>query len=316
MAIIKHTSSRNTHYFKVEEYFKYKHHENPETGLYEPVLDEFGFLQERDNYAIACLDPYGKEADPESWWASCMKTNQRFHKNSDKSDRKEHQYILSHPKEDRALMTMEDLLAEGKTFVRENLQGYDALIAVHRDTDHDHIHIAINSVRAADRHSQPWMLTNEDGTVRRSEYRAGGKHQDSPSFRRHINDWLMEYCRNHGLTVKDNNRLAEEHKQARYQEKNEALRQVFLTTAANCPTPEALRAFLLREHQIQLIIRGSSISLLPSSQRHAVCLQTLGIDPNQIPALQNILDAQRARREHAARKKTGPDVAPQVHRMD
>lgn len=310
MAIIKHTSSRNAHYNQVQDYFQYKHHENPQTGMYEPILDQYGLMQKRDHYALACLDPYGKDANPDSWWAACLKTNMRFHKNCNKSDHKEHQYILSYPKEDRPLVSMEDLLAEGKAFVRENLQGYDALIAVHRDTDHDHIHIAINSARAAEREPQLWMLRNEDGTIRHSEYCAGGKHQDSPTFRRHINDWLMEYTRTHGLTVKDNNRLAEEHKQERYQEKNSALRQVFLNTSKKCSTLEALQAALLRENQIQLIIRGSTISLLPPNHRRAIRLETLKIDPQQIPPLRIVLADYTAKQEKNSSAKADAYGAP------
>ena len=183
MAIIKHRTSKNARYTDVLEYYSYKHQEDSRTGHYEPILDEYGLLQERENCAIVCLDPYGRDADPRKWSLNCLKTNGRFGKNREKTDRKQHQYILSHPEEDRSKMTMEDLLEEGKAFARENLQGYDVLIAVHRDTDNDHIHLAINSVRAAEREPQSWMMKSDDGSIRRSEVCAGGKHQDSPEFR-------------------------------------------------------------------------------------------------------------------------------------
>lgn len=135
MAIIKHVTSKNMSYNDVLDYFTYKHREDPERGSYEPILDEYGLLQERESCAIVCLDPYGRDADPRKWSLNCLKTNGRFGKNREKTDRKQHQYILSHPEEDRPKMTMEDLLEEGKAFARENLQGYDVLIAVHRDTE-------------------------------------------------------------------------------------------------------------------------------------------------------------------------------------
>ena len=56
MAILKHTSSKNASYGDALEYLKYKHHEDSKTGLYEPILDEYGLLQERENYAICSLN--------------------------------------------------------------------------------------------------------------------------------------------------------------------------------------------------------------------------------------------------------------------
>ena len=49
MAIIKHVTSKNMSYNDVLDYFTYKHREDPERGSYEPILDEYGLLQEREN---------------------------------------------------------------------------------------------------------------------------------------------------------------------------------------------------------------------------------------------------------------------------
>ena len=59
---------------------------------------------------------------------------------------------------------MDDLMEEGRAFSKAFLQGYDCLIAVHRDTDNDHIHISINSVRAKARAEQAWMMRDSRGT--------------------------------------------------------------------------------------------------------------------------------------------------------
>ena len=289
MAIIKFSSSHNKRYSDVLEYLTYKHHEDPKTGLYEPVLDELGLLQERDDYAVCYINPYGQEKPPEQWAANCCKTNLAFNKNQAKGDRKQMSYVISHPTADRPKMTMEDLLAEGRAFVHDNLQGYDVLIAVHRDTDNDHIHVAFNSVRATERAIQPWMMKNEDGQPLRCEYCAGGKHQNSPELRRYLYDWLRDYTRDHGLTVEDNNRVADERKQARYQEKNENMRDIFLDTAKQCYTLPELQRRLQSEHQITLKIRGSTLSLVGPHQQKAVRLKTLGIMPEDIPILHNYL---------------------------
>lgn len=112
MAIIKHHTSKNARYSDVLEYYSYKHQEDSRTGHYEPILDEYGLLKERDNYATAYITAYGKEDDPYRWATACLKTNLAFRKNQGFNDRKIHEYILSHPAEDRPRMTMEDLLAE------------------------------------------------------------------------------------------------------------------------------------------------------------------------------------------------------------
>ena len=286
MAIVKHTTSKNMSYGDVLDYFSYKHKEDSKKGLYEPVLDAYGFMQEREDYAIACLDPQGQEADPEDWCFACLQTNLAFGKNMDKRDRKQHQYIISHPQEDRPKQTMEDLLAEGRAFVRENLQGYDALIAVHRDTDNDHIHICINSVRAAAREPQPWMTKDDRGNVLRSEICAGGKHQDNPEFRRHYNDWLLEYTRAHGLTQKDNNALAQQHKQERYQEKNQALADAIREAAKDVYSLAGLSE-KLEAQKIFLLKRGKDYCVLGPGNRNAVRLETLGLQPEELPMLQD-----------------------------
>ncbi len=283
MAIVKHATSKNMSYGDALDYFSYKHKE--EHGLYEPVLDEYGLMQERENYAIACLDPHGREAPPENWWAACMQTNLAFGKNQEKKDRKQHQYIISHPEEDRPLMTMEDLVEEGKAFVRENLPGYDALIAVHRDTENDHIHIAINSVRAIERAPQPWMMKNEDGSIRKSETCAGGKHQDNPEFRKHYNDWLLTYTRDHGLMEKDNNAIAERHKQERYGQRNQLLADSIRMATSKAPSYSEMTR-LLEQEQIYMLRKGKDFCVLGPKNRNAVRLETIGIQPEEIPILQ------------------------------
>ena len=289
MAIVKHTTSKNMSYSDVLDYFSYKHKE--EHGLYEPVLDEYGLMQERDNYAVSCLDPYGREAPPENWWTACMQSNLAFGKNQEKKDRKQHQYIISHPEEDRPLLTMEDLLEEGKAFVQENLPGYDALIAVHRDTDNDHIHIAINSVRAVEREPQPWMMKNEDGSIRKSETCAGGKHQDSPEFRKHYNDWLLNYTRTLGLMEKDNNAIAERHKQERYRQRNQELADAIRKAADEAASYSDL-ANKLEQEQIYLLRKGKDFCVLGPRNRNAVRLETLGIQAEAMPILKQELEQQ------------------------
>ena len=268
MAILKHKTSKNMSYGDVLDYYEYKHEESDITRLYEPILDENGLMQERDNFAVCYLDGAGQEHDPEDWARACTETNLRYHKNNTKGERKNHEYIISHPEADTEKLSKETLLEEGKAFVRENLKGYDALIGVHMDTDNYHLHITINSVRAMEREEQSWMMRNENGEVYPCELRAGGKHQNNPEFRRHCQQWLMEYSKDHGLTVENNLQIEDQRKQERYAEKHTAVRFKILETASRSTSMEDLQNKLKEEHEIVLVRRGNTYSVhLPDTKK-------------------------------------------------
>lgn len=311
MAIITHSTSKNSNYGDIYNYYKFKHKEDLNTGMYEPNLDENGLLQERDNYALTYIDPCGDEKAPEQWEGACRRTNFLFGKNQKYNERKNHEYIISHPEEDRPNMTMEDLLEEGRAFVRENLLGYDAIIAVHRDTDNDHIHITINSVRALERKEQPWMLHDEEGNVLPCEVNAGGKHQDSPGFRHHYNDWLLNYTRSHGWTVKDNNAIAAARKQERKAEKkspHDRLKELILSEASESVSLDDFRERLAMQH-IQLQIRGKTISVIPKDAKKAIRLRTLGLDADELMRLINGISPEEWSQEKAVAQQIAQDAA-------
>lgn len=295
MAIITHHSSKNASYADVLEYYTCIHREDLDTGHYEPILDENGLMQERENYSVAYISAQGSEAPPEQWAAACIRTNFAFKKNGSYGDVKSHEYIISHPAEDRPRMTMEDLLAEGKAFVRDNLYGYDALIAVHRDTDNDHIHITINSVRALQRDEEPWMVKDDYGKTKLCEMCAGGKHQDSAGFLRHRNDWLLEYTRQHGLAEKDNNAIADERKSEQRRQKasgtqgqegkmltkhERELKEALLEALPRSGSFQELQAHLKEDYGIILkrSSTGKTVSLQHPENVKAVRLRTLGLN--------------------------------------
>lgn len=281
MAIVTHRTSKNARYSDVLDYYTYKHEESQATGHYEPIYDENGLLQERDDYAVAYVNAKGEEEDPERWSAACMKTNLQYRKNLAEGDRKSHEYIISHPAEDRQRMTMEDLMAEGKQFARENFPGYDCLIAVHRDTDNDHIHVSLNSVRALQREEQPWMM-KKNGQTLASEMSAGGKHQDSPQLRRHLNDWVLDYTREHGLTAKDNNAIADVHRAERHGSKNDQMKAALLEVAGRSKSMKELQQLMKQDYNMQLKVRGQTISVQHPDSQKAVRLRTLGLEPADI----------------------------------
>lgn len=282
MAIIKHLSSKNARYSDVLDYYTKKHKEDEKTGHYEPILDEDGLMQERDNYAVGCLDPYGQEADPNQWASACLQTNYLWQKNQDYEERKIHQYIISHPAEDRSRMTMEDLMEEGKAFARKYLQGYDVLLAVHRDTDNDHIHISVNSVRAVERDEQDWMMKGELGDTLQCEMAAGMKHQNSATLLRDCQQWLLDYTQERGLVPEDNNAKADEKKAKQFPSRYQPLRDAIIASAEESKNLEDLRRRLLKEKGIRLVLRGNTITLFPPDREKGIRLKTLALTNEQL----------------------------------
>lgn len=282
MAIIKHLSSKNARYCDVLDYYSKKHKEDEKTGHYEPILDENDMMQERDNYAVGCLDPYGHEADPNQWASACLQTNYLWQKNQDYEERKIHQYIISHPAEDRSRMTMEDLMEEGKAFARKYLQGYDVLLAVHRDTDNDHIHISVNSVRAVEREEQDWMMKGELGDTLQCEMAAGMKHQNSATLLRDCQQWLLDYTQERGLVPEDNNAKADEKKAEQFPSRYQPLRDAIIASAEESKNLEDLRRRLLKEKGIRLVLRGNTITVFPPDREKGIRLKTLALTNEQL----------------------------------
>lgn len=277
MAIIKHESSKNARYTDVLEYYTKKHVKDKTTGLYEPVLDELGHMQERENYAVTYINSHGNTEDPNHWASACIRTNLVFQENQEYDDVKIHQYIISHPEADRSQMTMEDLMTEGRAFAAQFFQGYDVLLAVHRDTDNDHIHISVNSVRAENCEEQDWMRVDADGAVLPGATRAGNKHHDDARFIQHCQDWLLDYTRKHNLTLEDNNAKAAEHKANRFDGRCREWAEVIRSAARDSRNLEQLSDKLLKENNIRLVRRGRTISIIPPGRKKPVRLGTLGM---------------------------------------
>ena len=277
MAILKHSSSKNMSYGDAFDYLKYKHREDPKTGFYEPILDEYGLMQERENYALCYLDGHGSEKDPYLWAGSCMETNIIYGKNNTKGERKQHMYVISHPEADTPLLTKEALLEEGKAFVRENLQGYDALIAVHMDTDNCHIHIAVNSLRSVDREERDWMMKDSYGNTRPSEMKAGYKHEDGVEFRKHCQRWLLDYTAKHGLAKEDNLAVEQERKQERFQDRHKETRERILKTASECKSISQLQQKLSQNYGIELVLRGKTYTVHLPDAKKGIRLKTIGL---------------------------------------
>ena len=276
MAIVKHKTSKNARYADVLDYYTFKHEESEATGHYEPILDENGLMIEREDYSVAYITAKGEDADPELWAAACMRTNLLFRKNQDAGDRKNHEYIIAHPAEDE--MTVAQLLEEGRAFVRDNLAGYDCLIGAHDN----HVHITINSVRALPRdREEDWMMRDKNGAILPCELEAGGKHQDSPGLRMHMNDWLLDYTRQHGYVQKDNNAIAAAHRAERHGTKNEHMKAALLEAAGRSRNMADLQRLMKEDYDMELKASssGKTISILYPGNTKYVRLRTLGLMP-------------------------------------
>ena len=282
MSIYVASSSKNACYSDALRYLKYKHKEDLEHNRYQPILDEYGFLQERDNYGLCYINGYGEEKDPDDWVGNCIDTNLKFGKNQSYNERKQIIFVISHPESDIPLLTTEALLEEGRAFVRDNLKGYDALVCAHKDSNFPHLHISINSVRAVERPEQPWMMRDANGCVLRCEVAAGGKHQNSPQFRRHCQEWLLEYTRSHGLTVEDNLRVEDQRKQDRYAKKHEYLRKTILDTASHCKSMKELTQHLYDAYSITLFHRGTTYSVRLPDAKKSIRLDSIDLSVEKL----------------------------------
>lgn len=275
MAIVKHVTSKNARYADVLDYYTYKHEEDSVTGHYEPILDENGLMIEREHYSLCYLTARGEEAEPEMWAAACMRTNLLHQKNMHDIDVKNHTYILAHPEEDMDHMTAEDLMDEGKAFARKYLQGYDVLLAVHEN----HVHVTINSVRELQRDPQPWMK-RKAGEIVPAELEAGGKHQQSAALRHDMNEWLLEYTRQHGFVQKDNNAIAAAHRAERHGSKNDQMKAALLDCAGRSRNMQELQQLMKDDYGMDLKASssGKTISVLYPGNEKYVRLRTLGLE--------------------------------------
>lgn len=190
MAILKHLDSKNKNYYNAVEYLTMQYDEI----LDRPILDENGWLQERENYAIAYFNSSGDKDEIENWEADCHATNIKYNKNRETDEVKSHHYILAFEKTD-GLTTLE-VQALAEEYALKYFPGHQILVAAHDD---NHAHIIINSVRDKERDKQNWMMRNKQGKIHKWEYGAGYKHQAGDHFLNYLRRETMQFCQERGL---------------------------------------------------------------------------------------------------------------------
>ena len=189
MATLKHISSKNSDYTAIEAYLVYQH--DAFTG--KQLLDEHGKPKLRDSYLLDTL-----ECGDFSFATACLLANRKYGKNTQHSDIKSHQYIISFDPRDAADngLTMEKAQALGLKFCEENFPGHPAIVCTHPDghnhSGNIHVHIVIGSMRTREVERKPYMQKPRD-------WLEGMKHSSTAQTMRHLRVEVMELCEGAGL---------------------------------------------------------------------------------------------------------------------
>ena len=189
MATLKHIASKNSDYTAIEAYLVYQH--DAFTG--KQLLDEQGRPKLRESYLLDTL-----ECGDFSFATACLLANRKYGKNTQHSDIKSHQYIISFDPRDAADngLTMEKAQALGLTFCEENFPGHPAIVCTHPDghnhSGNIHVHIVIGSVRTREVERKPYMQKPRD-------WLEGMKHSSTAQTMRHLRVEVMELCEGAGL---------------------------------------------------------------------------------------------------------------------
>lgn len=296
MAVLKHIASKNADYRAAFDYLVYQHDEFTQ----KPMLDEQGRRMLRQEYYLD-----GLLCHPLEFARVCNKTNERYHKNQKKNEIKSHHYILSFDPRDREEngLTGEEAQRMGLQFAAENFPGHQALVCTHTDghngSGNIHVHIVINSVRAADVERKEFM-------ERPCDSRAGNKHHLTNSYLKYLKQQVMTMCQNRQLyqvdllnpaleKVTEQEYWAGRRGQENLDRRNEEIRQDGLTPrttkfetqkeflrkairdcAAKCGSVEEFQKMLLDEYGISIRDKRGRFSYTHPDREKAVTGRMLG----------------------------------------
>ena len=147
----------------------------------------------RESYLLDTL-----ECGDFSFATACLLANRKYGKNTQHSDIKSHQYIISFDPRDAANngLTMEKAQALGLKFCEGNFPGHPAIVCTHPDghnrSGNIHVHIVIGSIRTREVERKPYMQKPRD-------WREGMKHSSTAQTMRHLRVEVMELCEGAGL---------------------------------------------------------------------------------------------------------------------
>jgi len=182
MAIVKHMSSKNSHYADGVSYLTQQYDEK----LNQPILDQDGLLQERDEYLISYIKSDGSYGDIYDWEKDCRMTDIKYNQNRSEGAIKTHHYVVAFEDDDD--ISLEGCQLFGEKLAADMFPGTGHLVSAHPG----HVHIIVHSVRDAEIEKQDWMK-------KRCEYAAGAKHNCSGTFLRALKERVMEMTKELGL---------------------------------------------------------------------------------------------------------------------
>lgn len=282
MAIIKHISSKNANYENAIDYLTKQYDEK----LNKPILDENGFLQEREEYKITYFNSSGEENSIEDWTKDCIKTNLKYKKNREKNEIKSHQYVLAFEDDDN--LSVDEIHELTKIFALEHFPGHQILVGTHPG----HGHIIINSVRDQEREIEDeWMMKYDSGNLKekvcRWEYAAGLKHHCGDDYLNHLKKCTMDFCISRGLNQVDlfkepekKKKDNEYHSEKRAEEKGkitykEYVRRVIDAGKSKCKTLDEFHKYL-NANNVEYTKRGSSNNYKTTQGKQWIREKSLG----------------------------------------
>lgn len=267
--------------------FEEKYNEKGNIACYEPVLGEDGKALERDSgsYIIESVDGQGNDREVKNFSRECMQTYRDNNKSFLAEDKKADHYVLSFNDNDTKNLTLEQVQGIAKEIGKEVFAGHQFVVCVHGDTDNFHAHFIVNSCRQHDREQQEYMDKNKHGDIYASEYKAGGKHRDTPKFNRYCNEILLNKAKEHNLELEDWNAVRDKNKAERPKtamQKKEWMHNAILMSAERAGNYQELKKRLRENYGIEFDMRGSSPRFLYPGMKSFQRGDKLGITPRDL----------------------------------
>lgn len=267
--------------------FEEKYNEKGNIACYEPVLGGDGKALERDpgSYIIESVDGQGNDREVKNFSRECMQTYRDNNKSFLADDKKADHYVLSFNDNDTKNLTLEQVQGIAKETGKEVFAGHQFVVCAHGDTDNFHAHFIVNSCRQYDREQQEYMDKNKHGDIYVSEYKAGGKHRDTPKFNRYCNDILLNKAKEHELENEDWNAVRDKNKAERSKtsiQKKEWMHNAILISAEKSRNYQELKDNLQNDYGIGFTVRSGSPNFLYPGQKSYQRGAKLGITPKDL----------------------------------
>lgn len=267
--------------------YEEKYNDKGNIAYYEPIVGEDGKTVERDpeTYLIASVDGHGNERDVKDFPRECMQTYRDNDKSFTANDKKVDHYVMSFNEADTANLTKEQVFRLGMKVGKETFEGHQFVMCAHFDTNNFHVHYIVNSCRQIEREQQEYMDRNKFGEIYPAEYKAGGKHRDTPQFNRFCNDILLQKAKEYGLTPEDWNKVRDENRKERFRtsmEKKEWMHNAILISAEKSGNYKELQENLKRDYGIGFTVRSGSPRFLYPGQKSYQRGAKLGITPKDL----------------------------------